>query len=206
MDGTTLQDRIAKGLGVAARKVGASCIVYRPQGWRQPIVEHNRVIRLSAAFSPAARGFNGGEVLPVWQGIFDSAYTQAGDYLVGASATYFICSQVVGLSLPCVLTNRVISLARPTLVSQGGYSGAYASDDSCILERWPACVIERGSAWNVSKGGATGYVGWLVLLPPLPVTPRVADLMSDDAGSSYVVSAAEPGALGWRLVVKQLAA
>ena len=119
MDSWSLQNLIAKGMGVAARKLGRPFNVYRPDGPQQPLAPQNRVIKLFAAFQ--AEGGTGrapdyGEAL--WQGTFDAAYTRVGDYLVGETETYFVAAQKPALPVQCVLTNRVATVVRPGETSQ----------------------------------------------------------------------------------------
>jgi hypothetical protein len=45
-----------------------------------------------------------------------------------------------------------------------------------------------------------------LLLPVLPAPPEAGDVVIDDHSQNYVVGAAEQSALGWRLLVRQIAA
>ena len=81
LPGQAVPDLIRQGLGLAARAAGDWCDVFRPQGATAPMAAGNRIVRLPALFTQSrAPGY--GE--PLWQGIFDAAYTQPGDYLRGA--------------------------------------------------------------------------------------------------------------------------
>lgn len=208
MNAQKLQDLIAKGLGAAGRKLGAPYAVYRPKGVLRPTRPQNRVIEICAAFSAegggAPHGPDYGEAL--WWGSFDAAYTQAGDYLVSAQATYFVARQWPGLPVQCVLTNRVVTIVRPLPAQQGSYSGLFASQGELVISKWPASVLASGSHSVGLKPAETRLGSWNLLLPVLPVDLMVADVVTDDLGGNYVVGSAEQSSLGWRVLVRQLGA
>jgi hypothetical protein len=207
MDSWLLQNMIAKGMGVAARKLGRPFNVYRPDGAMQPLAPRNRAIKLFAVFqaedgAPHAPDY--GEAL--WQGIFDSVYTRVGDYLVGETETYFVAGQKPALPVQCVLTNRVVTVVRPAPAAQGGYSGFYATSGEPVIMEWPCSLLEAGGRGGGAGPNETRFGNWMILLPALPVPIEVADVVSDECGGTYVVSAAEQSTLGWRLLVRQIGA
>ena len=196
-----LQDRIAMGLGVAARKTGGSCAVYRPTGIDQPLREHNRVIELFASFQPAGHGTSGGRDAAIWLATYDSHYTSEGDYLVGNQGTFFVAMQRPALPIKCVLTNVNVSILRPSFAAQGGYNGLYTTGGTLIINSWPGCFI--ASENSVSAGaGPVLITTRTLLLPQLPAAIHVADLVTDDTGASYAVVSSEQNAMGWRLVTR----
>jgi hypothetical protein len=208
MDAQTLQNLIAKGMGVAGQRLGAPYAVYRPRGVSQPTAPQNRVVELCATFSgkgnAAPRGPDYGQ--PLWCGCFDASYTQAGDYLMNGQATYFIVRQWPGLPVQCVLTNRVVTIVRPLPATQGSYSGFFASPGELVIAAWPASLLESGGHSAGLLQGETRLGSWNLLLPPLPVVLQLADVVTDDLGANYVVGAAEQSSLGWRVMVRQLGA
>lgn len=203
MDAQTLQDRISKGMGLAARRAGCAFTVYRPRDAADPLGARNRVIDLWAMFTA---GRSGNSSSAVWEGVYDFSYTQPGDYLVGADGTYFVASQRPGLPVLCVLTNRVVSLVRPLPAMQGGYGGFFAVPGESLIVSWPACLLEAGGHAEVGRAGETRFGSWSLMLPVLPLAPQIADVVSDDLGGAYVVGSAEQNALGWRLLVRQTSA
>ncbi len=208
MDGPTLQNRISKGMGVAARRSGLPFTIYRPCGAVQPLAAQNRVLELSAAFYPGVSdGKSGADYgRPLWRGVYDALYTRTGDYLVGRETTYFVACQQVGLPVQCVRTNRIVSLVRPTPATQGGYSGFFSTPGETVLAEWPASLLVEGGRADEVRVGETKLGIWTLLLPTLPVCPQAADVVSDDAGGVYAVGSAEQSVLGWRLAVRQLGA
>jgi hypothetical protein len=208
-----IQDRIHRGLGVAARVLGSANYAFRPRGIANPIAIGNRYLTLAAAFNPQDDRFRhaGGYSQALWHGIFDAAYTKPGDYLVGPAGTYFIVAQQQLLPVLCVVTNRTVTLSRPMAQLADGvnpYGGVQRATAQPILIGWPGNLLDAGSG----RGDLVGLPGDAMnamaklLLPPLPdaaMAPRVADLMTDDLGRNWTVGAAEQGLLGWRLSLKQ---
>ena len=207
MDALELQDKIARGMGVAARKLGSACIVYRPKTWTSPLDDRNRVIKLFAAFEPeSSAAFGSARLQPLWQGVFDCSYTKPGDYIVGADSTYFVGAQNLAQPVWCVMTNRRVTFMRPGLSSQGGYSGLYSSCGETVIADWPAALFESGGSAKGGKVGSSGLASLTLLLPRLPAAPQIADVVNDDTGSTYVVDTTEQGSLGWHLLVRQISA
>jgi hypothetical protein len=211
MDGERLQDRIEWGNNVAARAIGLPTDAYRPCGPASPLDKANRYLKLPAAFTPPhgklTRANPYGATL--WNGIFDSAYTRVGDYLVQDDRIWFIAAQQPLLPVLCVRTNRTVSFARPAAPSSSGintYGGVTPTTNTPLLMNWPACVTgASGSGAPAAELPTDETVPyWTVLLPAWPsVVLRLSDLMTDDLGRNAVVSAIELTDLGWRLSVKQ---
>ncbi|MBV8524328.1 MAG: hypothetical protein JOY71_19735 [Acetobacteraceae bacterium] len=209
--GPDIQDKISRGLGVAARKIGAPAHAYRPRGVNNPIAPANRFLRLQAAFSAPdgqfAKPSSYGN--PLWHGVFDSAYTKPGDYILQNGSVWFIAAQQSLLPVLCVQTNRVISIARPAAPNAtgvNGYGGVRLTEANPLIADWPASVLGLGSGGQPTAGlPADSTVAlWTVLLPAVHgVTLREADLLRDDLGRTAIISAAELSDLGWRLTVKQ---
>jgi hypothetical protein len=207
----SLQDRISRGLGAAARAIGGTTEAYRPSCMRDPLDQTNRFLRLQAAFSaPDGRFLHpNGYGSALWYGVFDSAYTRAGDYLVQQGATWFIAAQQPLLPPLCVKATRVVSFMRPvapSAVGPNGYAGVNEAELCPLLTRWPASVLgASGSGRPESDLPAdTSVPYWTTLLPAFSeVVLRPSDLMRDDWGRTAVVSAAELTELGRRLTLKQ---
>lgn len=205
-----LQDHIDRGRGAAARHIGAAYDAYRPVGTENPLAAANRYLRLPAAFTPEDGSFRHavGYGRAAWLGLFDSAYTQSGDYLSGSAGTFFIAAQQSLLPVLCVLTTRTLSLSRPAAPTQpgmNGYGGVTLATVTPLLTNWPASVLTAGSGSPGSLPGDANLPSWTVLLPPTPVTLLAADLIQDDLGRTYVIGTAECTALGWRILAKQAA-
>ena len=213
MDESRLQDRISWGLNVASRSIGTPTDAYRPSDVSEPLRATNRFLRLRAAFSNVHGGFERPNTYdhPLWTGIFDSAYTRVGDYLVQQSGTWFIAAQQALMPVLCVRADRTVSFTRPAAPTASGvnnYGGIIAATNTPLLTNWPASVRTTSLAGIPSAGlpGDSSVSHWTVLLPAHPdVVLLVSDLMTDDLGRNAVVSSAEFTALGWRLSVKQAA-
>jgi hypothetical protein len=205
-----LKDRIARGLGAAARHIGAPHDAYRPTSANTPLDPRNRYLRLPAAFDADNRFFQRPSSYgrATWYGIFDSAYTQPGDYLSGPTGIFFIAAQQPLLPTLCVLTNRILTLSRPAAPSTPGlnsYGGVFLATATPLLTAWPASILTAGSGSPGDLPGDANIPSWTVLLPETPVPIRSADIIQDDLARTYVVGTAEYTALGWRILAKQAA-
>jgi hypothetical protein len=205
-----LQDRIARGLGTAARHIGTPYDAFRPCCTSNPLEPANRYLRLPAAFTAEDSSFRRpvGYGRAAWTGIFDTAYTQPGDYLTGPAGTFFIAAQESLLPALCVLAPRTLTIARaaaPVAAGVNAYGGLTAATATPLLIGWPASILFAGTGSPGDLPGDASVPVWTVLLPNTPAAIRAADLLTDDRGQSYVVGSAELTALGWRILAKQAA-
>jgi len=205
-----LQDRFARGLGTAARHIGAPYDAFRPTSAHNPLAGRNRYLRLPAAFNAEDPSFKrpNGYGRATWFGIFDSAYTQPGDYLSGPAGTFFIAAQPRLLPNLCVLTNRVLNLSRPAAPTTPGvntYGGVLAATATPLLTAWPGSILTAGSGSPGDLPSDANIPSWTVLLPDTPVPLRAADIIRDDLGRTYTIGTCEYSSLGWRILAKQAA-
>ncbi len=149
---------------------------------------------------------------PLWLAIHDTAYTRPGDYLRGPRGTFFIAAQPPLLPTLCVLTNRILRFVRAGGARNpgtNGYGGLEPCRERLLLDGWPASVlnVSMSSRGSGDLPGEPGPQRWTVLLPvlagPEAVELRTDDVMTDDTGTSAVISAVERSELGWRLVATQ---
>ena len=208
MDGTALQDKVSRGLGRAALKLGVPFTVYRPTGPLPPCNSQNKVITLFAQMTHGRSGSNPPTTLatPFWSGVYDTSYTDPGDYLVGRNATFFVAAQPDNQPAQCVLTNSLVSLTRQIVPSVAGYAGLTTTTGTVILEAWPASLL-RSAAHGASSSKSLGELGgFLLLLPQLPIVPKPGDLIADDLDNTYVVTSSQSSISGWCLSVRQTSA
>ena len=208
MDGNRLQDLISRGLGSAARQIGTDYDAFRATSAACPMMATNRYLRLPAAFSFDATSFKRPVSLgkAAWSGVFDTGYTQVGDYLRGQGGTFFIAAQPSLLPSLCVLTNRTLTASRPLVpleLGPTGYSGVTRTTLAPVLMDWPASVLAGRVGGPGELPGDAGTSFWTILLPPTPVELLAADLLRDDVGLTYTIASAELTALGWRIVARQ---
>ena len=145
----------------------------------------------------------------LWHGIFDAAYTRAGDYLLQPDRTLFIATQQ-GLAEPlCVQTNRIVTIARaipPGTLGANDYGGHIQGNTVVLLKDWPASVLGVNDRGNPTAGlpSDVSVPYWTVLMPASQgVILQTGDLFADDLGRSAIVASSELTELGWRLAVKQ---
>jgi hypothetical protein len=100
----------------------------------------------------------------------------------------------------------VVRILRAAVPVTGGYSGFAVTTASPVIAGFPASLLEAGTRAGEADVRAQKLGGWNLLLPALPVSPQAGDVVIDDSSQNYVVGAAEQSALGWRLLVRQIAA
>lgn len=202
-----LQDRLQRGLGIAAQRIGSIHEVMRPRGVGPPLARANRVLRLHASFNAEDPTYRKPQRYgrAVWWGVFDSTETRSGDYLVGPDATYFVAAQQPLLPIQCVRTNHVVTAWRPLGAGgagASGYGGVRELAGERLIERWPASILAREGGGTGALPGQAGSGSWVVLLPRLPMTLRPADLLRDEMDQGYLIEAAEKSDLGWRVMAR----
>lgn len=212
MRGRMLSTKIWHGLAMAAQMIGEKIDAYRPTDTFDPLRPANCYLRLPAAFNrPRIRAVHaGGYGEALWEGVFDAAHTQLGDYLVRADgAIWFIAEHSPMYAPLCVRTTRKLSFARPSGPVNAGanaYGGVTRGSASAVLTGWPAAMAtaEAKGQSELATTAALKQAVWTVLLPPfewLGLLP--GDAMTDDLGRVGIVEGAESTGLGWRLTVRQ---
>lgn len=214
MDPKRMQDRVARGLGQAAQRIGDAYDVFRPKGAMAPLAPRNRLLRLPVAIHGEDKDWHRSARYgqPLWFAVHDTGYTEPGDYLVGAGGTFFIAAQPPLLPSVCVRTNSTISISRASGANSVGinaYGGVEPPRQVPVLDTWPASMLVQsgGSRSAGALPGEPGPASWTILLPALPrsnVTDlRANDLMRDETGLTAVITAVERSDLGWRLTAAQ---
>jgi hypothetical protein len=215
-----LDDLIRRAYGRAAFTVGNRCHAYRSAGPADPLQPRYRFMQLHATFlSPRPDNDRPvGYGMATWWGVFDSAYTRPGDYIVreqtgtdrrASKEIWFIASQQPYLPVLCVRAPRVVSFTRPAATTTSGitdYGGYTSATANGLLTNFPASVLNADILGLDPTDLPSDAIpeSWQVLLPAPPEAVLAnGDLMSDDLGRSGVVSSAELSDLGWRLLVKQ---
>jgi hypothetical protein len=211
MDGLKLADRLAYGAGQAARRVGFLHDAYRPGDANPPIDPAKRYLRLAVGFvlpgggTAAPSGF----AVPFRQAWADWSYLQTGDYLVGPEGTVFIAAIEPPKPMLVVMTNAVVALARPAAPVLAGinpYGAVLPGTVTALLTGFPASLLVGGLGDRTKAGlpDDTRLPGFTALLPVVAcVLPRVADILTDERGERFVVTAVEAVAGVWRLSLVQ---
>lgn len=220
MDAATLQNRIYKGYGKAAQRIGPLYTQYRPGGSQNPLAAPYANLNASFNAEDMKYGRPNKYGKPTWYGIFDGSETQAGDYLVAVDGggPFFIAAQQLALPILCVECNRRVRIARMPIqdgAGLAGYSGVVESSETDVLGQsdgagnmvhgWPASILIGGrSDRDAHLPSSVKSAGWVVLLPPsVPISITESDVIIDDLGRRYPVYAAELTDLGWRLQVNE---
>jgi hypothetical protein len=211
MDGVRLADRLAYGAGCAARRIGFLHDAYRPDGPEAPVDLAKRFLRLSVAYvlpggSVAAPGGFG---VPFRQAWADWSYLRTGDYLAGAEGTAFVAAIEPPKPMMVVMTNTVVSLARPAtpvLAGLNQYGAVLPGTQTMLISGFPASLLVGGIGDRTKAGlpDDTKVPGFTALLPAVgDVQPHVADILLNDRGERFVVIAVEQIFSVWRLSLVQ---
>ena len=211
MDGVRLADRLAYGAGCAARRAGFLHDAYRPDGPVGPVELDRRFLRLCVAFVlpggsvAAPSGFG----VPFRQAWADWSYLRAGDYLAGPEGTVFVAAIEPPKPMLVVMTNAVVSLARPAapvLAGLNAYGAVLPGTQTVLLAGFPASLLVGGMDARTMAGlpDDTKVPGFSALLPVVPgVEPHVADILGTERGERFIVTAVEQLAAVWRLTLVQ---
>ncbi|MCB8880408.1 hypothetical protein ACELLULO517_09205 [Acidisoma cellulosilytica] len=214
MNRTHLQDRVARGLGQAAQRIGDPYDVFRPKSAFSPLSPDNRILRLPVAIHGEDKDWHRGARYgqPLWFAVLDTGYTQPGDYLTGPDGIFFIASQPALLPTVCVQTNSTITLSRAegaNTIGVNAYGGVEMPNQGPVLVDWPASMLVEASGSRNAGAlpGEPGPASWTILLPALPAAEmtdlRADDLVRDATGLTAVITAVERSPLGWRLTAVQ---
>jgi hypothetical protein len=211
MDGIRLADRLAYGAGCAARRIGFLHDAYRPDGAAVPIDLAKRFLRLCVAFVLPGGSVAGpsGFGVPYRQAWADWSYLRVGDYLAGPEGTVFIAAIEPPKPMLVVMTNAMVGLARPAapvLAGLNPYGAVLPGTQSVLLSGFPASLLVGGvdDRTRVGLPDDTKVPGFTALLPAVPcVQPHVADILSDERGERFVITAVELVNGVWRLSLVQ---
>jgi hypothetical protein len=213
MNGAILQDRLNRAAGRAAAITGTNCDLFRPQSPHHPMSVANRILRLPAAFLPLGGNLRRPvpQTQPLWEGVFDAAYTRPGDIIKRTSdgSVFYIAAQQPMLPVLCVRALRLVTITRPVTADVVGlnlYGGAIAATETTLAEAWPASILPvSGQGTGQSNLAAALPAGsWQVLLPPsLTLQLRTTDRLTDDQGRTGIIASAESSDLGTTLTIRQ---
>ncbi len=211
MDVALVQDRLSRGMGVAALAVGAQYDLLRPQGPANPMRPELRVLRLAALFDGGSPGYSRPRGYErALRGTFDSAYVAAGDYFRGSRGVLF-AAMLPPLARPlCVLTNAVVDVLRPVgpgMAGLAGYGGVGASEaPALLLQGWPISLLASGRGQSGQLPGDGLLAVFTAVFPVLPVSLRVGDLILDATGRRFVSGAVDRTELGWTVLARLVGA
>jgi hypothetical protein len=147
--------------------------------------------------------------VPYRQAWADWSYLQVGDYLVGPEGTVFVAAIEPPKPMLVVMTNAVVTLGRPAppvLAGLNPYGAVLPATQTVLLSGFPASLLAGGVDDRTRAGlpDDTKVPGFTSLLPAVPgVRPHVADILTDERGERFVVTAAELLNGVWRLSLVQ---
>lgn len=210
MDAATLQNRIYKGYGKAAIRIGPVFSQFRPTSVTNPL-GGTPIATLNASFNAMDMKYGKPNVYgkALWYCLVDGTQMQVGDYLKSASQTFFIAAMQQTLPILAVECNRTLTVHRPAQqgsVGAVGYGGNTAATETMLMQGWPASVLQgtKGEKNETNLPGDVRTPWWAILMPAFSgVTLRTSDTITDDLSRRYVISSAELTDLGWRITCQQ---
>jgi hypothetical protein len=206
MDGAFLQSKIYYGYAKSAQYIGTPFNQFRPTSATNPVAGAP-IATLNASFNAQDMKYSKPNpyAKPLWFALVDGRLTAVGDYLIGASGTFFIAAMQPLLPILAVECNRTINVLRPQqLAGTGtvGYGGDTVANETVLMTGWPASVLQgtKGEKGDTDLPGDVRNPWWAVLFPYFPgVALRTGDIITDDLTRRYIISSAELTDLGWRL-------
>jgi hypothetical protein len=184
---------------------------YRVDGPVEPVDLARRFLRLCVAFVlPGGNvGAPAGLGVPFRQAWADWSYLRAGDYLAGPEGVAFVAVIEPPKPMLVVMTNAMVDLLRPAaplLAGLNQYGAMTRGTETVLLSKFPASLLVGGIGDRTRTGlpDDTRVPGFVAMLPVVAgVVPQVADLLRDEHGQKYVVTAVETLNAVWRFSVVQ---
>jgi hypothetical protein len=202
----TIQKAIYNGYQQAANVLGAPFDLFRPDGADTPIQQANRVGTFNASFDASVYTFGrpGLYAKPVWYALIDGGQLVVGDYLQGDSGTFFVAALQPLLPIACVSCNATLNVLRPYSAPGVGvlpYGGDIRSEEVPVMTAFPGSLLNgtKGERSEVGLPGDIRSPWFAILLPNVGVEIKAYDVITDDLGRRFKVSAVEMSDLGWRL-------
>jgi len=145
----------------------------------------------------------------LWQVEIDGSQVQVGDFLVQGTDRYVIVEEIPLLPMLALYVPRTVTISRPTAPSGVGAVG-YAEPTLTTVATNVPCAIEVkkevGSQPAKLPGDITRRTYWTVgLFAPLG-TVHDRDVLTDDLGQRYQVTADDWTPLGYQLLAERLEA
>lgn len=207
----TIQHKISKGYGKAARHLGHPFIHFVPQGINNPLDNLNMFDTLNVAFDPRDN-FEFGKPAEyndnVYYGLVDLTTVNIGDYFSDFDQYIFFVGNFEPLK-PSMLVrcNRTITLYGPA--ANSSVSNGYGSDTtpSTKMIDWPVAISEGGIG-GVNEDRTPGSIsnpGVTIMVPDV-VQIEVYDIIVDDLNRRFEVSGNELTGLGYFLTCRYVTA
>jgi hypothetical protein len=218
MDVGTVQAKIYKGYGLAAKRLGHAFTVYRPTSADKPLDPGNMIVpALPATFTSATtQDFNfnrsNDREVPDYHCMADMTGLAVTDIFVHADwGTYFIIALDPLLPPRAIRATNLVSVTRPG--GQAGYGAqpyggsVPATEVGVMTGGWPAAVLSvkaRGEGSEVNLPGDVRTPGYTIYMPYFEgAILRSSDIVTDDLGRRFILSSAELTDQGWNCVTRQ---
>jgi hypothetical protein len=207
------QAALSAGWGTLGSTLGTTYEWYQNQSTNNPISTANDGGSFFAYFDrdstfPATKAAEYGK--PEYFVAYDRGGPNVGDYLVGATDTYFIINQDDLTPSKVVKTNATVDFYRPGAVAPTdpvNYSKfreeSAAGFGNLIATGWPISLLSGSRGEKATLAGtlpdASRQPWWNWLCPAIPgVRLRTDDKFMDENGTRYQISGCESTDLGYR--------
>ena len=211
MNGAQLNSLIQKGYKQSAVHTGTPYDVYRSAAPGDPLNASNKLTTVNAAF-----GVNPQFTAPptastiYWYIVTDDGIVNVGDYLIQGANRWVVVSELALLPMQALFVPNTISIERPTGPSGFGAT-SYSNTDatSPVAANVPAYITvkkEVGSPPAKLPGDASRRTYWRIVcyLPENTIQDR--DVLVDELGNRYQVTANNRGLLGYDILCERLEA
>jgi hypothetical protein len=214
MDAATIAAKIYYGYAKSAQYIGLPFRQFRPTGVSNPTAGA-ALATLNAVATVGTTGFSFTKSPAHKDALFtmlvDGTQVRVGDYMVGATDTYFIAAMQPLLPILAVRCNAVLNIvgAGPSPQPIGptsAYGGTTAADEGAILTGWPASLLYDARGRQTEVGLPTDLPSpfYDILLPITPegIDLRTTEFADDALGRRYTISSSELTQFGWRLTAQ----
>jgi hypothetical protein len=218
MSGAMIQQRVWKGYRKAAAKLGFPHQHYRPFGPESPLAPVSFLGEVLAVMD-ARPGYNFNRPAQhddaFRYALVDGAAVQVADYLVGPQETVFVAGLPALQPLVCIACNAILTMRRASAEDDFGSVDAPPGPMETGAERvmwtgWPASMLHSGliGGDETALPGDAPPAAFMVLMPRVPDVdpPRAGDVVTDERNRRFAVVWHEAAHLGWRMLVRHLAA
>jgi hypothetical protein len=204
MDGTTLQERIYKGMGKAAARVGLPYDVYRFASPLNPTDESNKLADPVYCFFAAEKKFEVPHKYkePARYLYADGRELEKNDILAGDYGTFFVGDKQPLLPMQAVWCNDVIALDRIGYVDNLLVPEQIAIGVPCFRQLKKLDQKPVQSSYGATN--QTTPIGeWFLYLPVAADVILQNDVITDQTSRQYTVSTIDATELCTVLVIRQ---
>lgn len=200
MDAAKLQERLYKGYGQMAKRVGQLYDVYRSPDGMDPLASGNLIASLHMAIATRTRPFEVPAQFKdaVWMVFIDGRELQPRDFLAGPYGTWYIADMQPELPIQAVRCNHTVSIGRPEFaVDDGALEQSLIPIASAlpVFTQLKRVDIKQPAFGSSTAGQAITH--WTAFIPMAQGAIKQHDLVTDDEGVKYELDAPDFTNMGY---------